>query len=176
MPELHHLSAFKVDRCDHHLRAWSTPTIYSNCFWSVTIPLVSFFSSSFFPSHCIFRHTHLGVGYHPEKEKEKKDMCDRTRRGWNPQCVDLKSTCTNHCTTSGRACARAHARKHTSTHTNTHACTHTHTSLTGLQANEKASMLHSQLTLLHERGLEVEHYNLTKPKNTSQAYRQHCTS
>ena len=67
----------------------------------------------------IHRHTHLAVGNHPEIEKEKKDVCNCTRRGSNPQCFDWKSTAqTTH--TRAHTHAHAHARTHTHTHTHTH--------------------------------------------------------
>ena len=56
-------------------------------FWPVTIPSFFFFLSFLFffiPYNTLtLRHIHLAVDNHPEIEKEKKDVCNCTRRGSN---------------------------------------------------------------------------------------------
>ena len=81
----------------------------------------SFFFFFFSVHTLILIHAHLAVGNHPEIENEKKDVCNRTRRGSNWQYFDWKST--------AQITEHNHARSlvHTlHTHTYRHIHTHTH--------------------------------------------------
>ena len=69
----------------------------------------------------ILRHTHLAVGNHPEIEKEKKDVCNCTRRRSNRQCYDWKST-------AQTTAPYRHTHTHTHAHTQADTCMDTHAS------------------------------------------------
>ena len=81
------------------------------------------FNFIFFVHHAYSDIHILAVGNHPEIEKEKKDMWNRTRQRSNPQCFEWKSTAQ---TTALYSHSPTHPRTHTHTHTHTHAQAHTH--------------------------------------------------
>ena len=80
-----------------------------------------FLASSFFLS-TMHTQTYTFCLLHPEIEKEKKDVCNRTRRGSNPRCFDWKST-------AQATAPYSHIGRHTHTYTRLGPCdlgTHCH--------------------------------------------------
>ena len=105
-------------------------TAPSGCFWPAKIQF--FYYIFIYHNTLILRHTHLAVGNHPEIEKEKKDVCNCTRWGSNPQCFDWKST-------AQTTTPYMHTRAYTCTHTHTRMNTRVH----GGNSNSHGICVHS---------------------------------
>ena len=115
--ELQHRTDCKADRMDHHnWGAWSTPHDSQRLFFGQwQFPFWFYHTHARTHTH---RHVYLAVSNHPQIEKGKKDVRNRTWWGSNPQHFDWKSTAqtTAPYSHSMRLPARTRTRAHMHTH------------------------------------------------------------